>query len=152
MGQTAKPASNPQFLTFALAPQGADRVLTIGFPEPKLPAGNGDAAKVTTTLPTDPATLQQLAMFKQMLAGAHFNISVQPAGKLVKTNSPYVQGSRVTLLDVDFDQLVKDDAAIAKLQALQGVTSIDEARTKLKDVPGLKFPLEKTVTIEFAPK
>ena len=148
----AKPASNPQVLTFTLAPQGADRLLTIGFPEPKVPGGSGDGAPKPATLPTDPAALQQIAMFKQMLAGAHFNISVQPAGRLVKTNSPYVEGGRVTLLDVDFDQLVKDDAAIAKLQALQGVQSIDEARTKLKDVPGLKFPMEKTITIEFAPK
>ena len=52
-------------------------------------------------------------MLKQMFGGAHVTIAVEPAGTLVRTTSPFVDGSRVTLLDIDLDRLLEDDALIA---------------------------------------
>ena len=40
-----------------------------------------------------------------------------PAGRLVRTNSPYVDGNTVTLFDLDLDALLKNDSAFARLQA-----------------------------------
>ena len=89
-------------------------------------------------------------MIKSMLAGAHVLLGVEPAGTLVKTSSPFVDGPRVTLLEIDLDQVLQDsDALVAKLQAAK---SNDEMKAILKDVPGLKMPMERDITIEFTPR
>jgi len=93
---------------------------------------------------------QQLPMIKSMLAGAHVLLAVEPAGTIVRTTSPYVEDGRVTLLEVDLDQLLQDsDALVAKLQAAK---TNDEAKAVLKDAPGLKMSLERDLLIEFTPK
>ena len=86
---------------------------------------------------------QAMAMMKVMMKGMFVDVSLDLAGRIVKTDAPYVQGSRVTLMQVDFDKLLADDAALKKLQ---NATDIKE----LAGVPGLKVPTSPTVSIEFA--
>ena len=64
-------------------------------------------------------------------------------GRIIKTNAPYVEGSRVTLMQIDFDKLLADDSALTKLQGAKDIKS-------LAAVPGLKVVTEPTVTIEFS--
>ncbi len=66
----------------------------------------------------------------------------------MKTNSRFVDGARVTLLDLDLDQLLANETVFTKLQAADTPEAIKEA---LQDVPGLKIPLEREITIEFTP-
>ena len=61
---------------------------------------------------------------------------------MIKTNAPYVNGSRVTLVQMDFDKLLASEGALQKLQ------QASDPRT-LKDVPGLKIVSEPKLTIEF---
>src|SRR5258707_420568 len=79
-------------------------------------------------------------------AGAHLAIAIEPAGRLVRTSSPYVNGQRVTLVDVNVDSLLSDDTLLQRLQAAR---TPDETRTILKSVPGLKVNLDPEITIEF---
>jgi hypothetical protein len=95
------------------------------------------------------AAPQQMTMIKSLLAGAHLSLGVEPEGTLVRSNSPYVDGARVTLLDVDLDQVLKDETLPERLQ---GAKSPEELKAALKDVPGLKLTLEKELTIEFTPR
>jgi hypothetical protein len=117
-------------------------VLRINLPELNLSALNtGDAAG-------SPALAQQLAMVRALLAGAHVLIAVEPAGQLVRTNSPYVDGSRVTLLDVNLDQVLGNEAVLTRLQTAK---TADDLKDALKDVPGVKIVLEREVVVEFTP-
>ena len=86
-------------------------------------------------------------MIKQMFAGMRVTVAVEPAGQLLKTSSPFVEGQRVTLLELAFDQLIANEAAFSRAQAAR---SIDDVREALKDVPGLKINLAPEITIEFA--
>jgi hypothetical protein len=126
-------------LTFSLThePNG-NAVVHINVPESSL----------LNTLSTNAAP-QQMAMIKSLLAGAHVSLGLEPEGMLVRTNSAYAEGARVTLLDVDLDQVLKDDALAQRLQAAK---TPDELKAVLKDVPGLKLTLEKEITIEFTPR
>jgi len=90
----------------------------------------------------------ELAMLRQMLAGLRVALRVEPAGRLVRTNSPFVEGQTVTLFDIDVDSLLKDDAAFARVQNAKTAAERAEA---LKNVPGIKVNLERDITIEFAP-
>jgi hypothetical protein len=114
-------------------------LLTISVPP--LPLG-GDNASPSSNAPS----AEQIAMLKPMLAGAHLSIAIEPAGRIVRTSSPYVAGQRVTLVDVNVDSLLNDDTLLPRLQAAR---TQEELKTILKAVPGLKINLDPEITIEF---
>lgn len=118
-------------------------LLRIIVPKPPMPGPTSSAQGGASPLPLD-----QLAMFKQMLAGARLAIYVEPDGQVVRTSSPHVEGRRVTLIDVALDPLLKDDTVISRLQAAR---TPDEAKTILEGVPGMKVNFDPEITIEFAP-
>jgi hypothetical protein len=89
----------------------------------------------------------QIDMARPFLTGARVAIALEPAGTIVRASSPFVDGNRVTLLEIDFDQLLKDDV----LARLRGAKSADELNAIIGTVPGLKLNLEPEITIEFAP-
>ena len=70
-------------------------------------------------------------------------------GTVVRTSSPYVEGSRVTLLEVDLDEVLKDETLLPRLQA---AATPDEAKAIVKGAAGLKINLDRAITIEFTPK
>jgi hypothetical protein len=122
------------------SPNG-NAVLHINLPELNLPTAASDAS-------AGQGLGQQLALIRSMLAGAQVSIVVEPVGQLVATNSPYVEGSRVTLLEANVDQVLGNDAVLARLQA---ASTPEDTKAALKDVPGLKVALDREVSIEFTP-
>jgi hypothetical protein len=95
---------------------------------------------------TDPTVLN---MVKTMFDGFKVNIDLEVVGSIVKTNAEYVNGSRLTLLDLDLGQLFQDPE---KLKALQGKVapgaSLSEVKPYLRDIKGIKID-GPTVTVEF---
>jgi hypothetical protein len=135
------PADSSDRVAFNLTRQ-ADGHSLLKILVPQLPVGRGDNASPSSNSPS----ADQIAMIKPMLAGAHLAIAIEPAGRLVRTSSPYVSGQRVTLVDVDVDSLLSDDTLLQRLQAAR---TPDEAKAILKAVPGLKINLDPEITIEF---
>jgi len=86
---------------------------------------------------SDPAVLN---MVKSMFDGFKVAIDVEVLGSIVKTNAEYVEGSRITLLEMDLGLLFADQE---KLKALQGKVrlgaSLSEVKPYLKDVKGIKI-------------
>jgi len=126
---------------FARDPNG-NGVLKINFPELNLQSALGNANT------GDAGITQQLAMVRTLLAGARILIGVEPNGQLVKTTSPFVDGPRVTLLDVNLDQVLANEALIAKVQSAK---TPDETKAALTGAPGLRIVLDREVAIEFTP-
>ena len=91
---------------------------------------------------------EQLAMMKEMMGGLLVSIQIEAPG-LVKTSSKHVEGSKVTILEMDFDKFLGDAAKLKKLIAAQPKTP-EEAKILLKDFPGVKMTLEPETTIEFS--
>ncbi len=131
--------------SFSREPNG-NAVVHINIPELKPEDLPGVAGQNGSTQEPNPALAQQFAMVRALLAGARMTVALEPAGQLVRTNGPYVEGSRVTLLDVDVDQLLGNEELLARLRQ---ATTPDELKGALKDVPGLKIPLEREITVEF---
>lgn len=121
---------------------GGNALLRISLPELDLQRAIGNVNA------SDPGAARQLEMARALLAGARIAIGVEPAGQLVKTNSPFVDGARVTLLDVNLDQLLADEALIGRLQAAR---TPEELKAALTNVPGLRIALDREITIEFTP-
>jgi hypothetical protein len=90
----------------------------------------------------------QLATLGQALAGMRLSIRVEPAGRLVRTSSPYVDGKTVTIFDLNMDELLREETT---LQRLMNAKTAAETTAVLKDAPGIKINLDREITIEFAP-
>jgi hypothetical protein len=88
----------------------------------------------------------QMALIRPMFAGARMSLAIEPNGQLIRTSSPYVDGRRVILVDVNLDSLLANDALLQRLQASK---SVDETKDLLKNVPGVRLSLDPETTIEF---
>ncbi len=130
--------TNGETITFSITHEtGGNALLHITVPEPNFLDALGS-----------PAAKGQLGMIKSLLAGARMLLAVEPAGTLVRTSSPYIDGARVTLLEVDLDEVLKDETLIPRLQA---ATTQDEAKAVITGTAGLKINLDRDITIEFTP-
>ncbi|HSC27968.1 MAG TPA: hypothetical protein VLD67_11880 [Vicinamibacterales bacterium] len=120
----------------------ASSILTIVVPEQKPGGGPLVGGLPGTGSENAQANAQSLQMMKVMMAGLFVDISLGVDGRIVKTNATHVEGSRITLLQLDFDRLLADDAAMQKLQAASDLKA-------LAAIPGLKIVAEPTLTVEF---
>lgn len=132
-------STESESVTFAMSrtPAGT-ALLQINVPEPNFLDALGS-----------PNATAQIGMIKTMLAGAQVLLAAEPEGTVVRTSSPYVDGARVTLLEVDLDEVLKDATLLPRLQAAK---TPDEAKAIVQGAAGLKINLDRAITIEFTPK
>ena len=140
-----KPPNDP--VSFRLARQGANSVLTV-VQAPKVEKKDATAKAKAKPKPEEMA--QQMAMMKGMMAGLKMSGTLEVNGRIVKTNSPYVVGPAVTLLEVDFDQIAADPVAFQKLAEIDDPTKADPKLVAA--IKGVKVNTLPELTIEFAPK
>ena len=76
-------------------------------------------------------------------------MAVEVQGNLVKTNSVYQEGRKVTLLEMDFSELLSNDALLQQATAIKG-QNLEEAKELLKGLKGFKINLDPEVNIEFS--
>jgi hypothetical protein len=133
----SKSTSKDEPLTFRFSKAGGNSLVTVVFPKPKADAAQKKEA------PKPEELTQAVAMMKGMMAGLKMTTVLEVAGKVVKTNSPYAAGSRITLLEMDFDQI--DEAGLKVMAAAGDETPSASA---LKGVKGLKVS-DGEVTVEF---
>jgi hypothetical protein len=145
-GSAPQSPENP--VKFTLVKNGGTSTLTVQIVDKPVPADKPGAQTMPQGGPdmTDPTVLN---MVKTMFDGFKVAIDLQVAGSIVKTNAEYVNGPRVTLLEMDLGQLFQD---VDKLKALQGKVgpgaSLTEVKPYLKDIKGIKID-GPTVTVEF---
>ena len=89
--------------------------------------------------------------FIKMFEGFRIMSAIEVQGTVVKTTIPYQTGSRLTLLEIDFSQLLGNEAMLKELQALKPKT-LEEAKALLKEVKGIKIPLDSRMLVEFRGK
>ena len=143
-GGFSTPPKNENPVTFGFT-KGTDGVstLTVTLNEKK------GAGAPTPQGGPDMDNPQMLDMMRSMFKGFRVGIDVVVAGKIVKTNADHVAGSRVTLLEMDMEKLLADEAKLKEVQkALGPGASVSELRPYLKDVQGLKVN-DPVVTISF---
>lgn len=127
---------------FGFERRGDSAILTITMPQekPDLPGMPGATGGDETT-PEQNA--QALQMMKMMMQGMFVDISLEVDGRIIKTNAPHVEGSRLTLMQLDFDKLLADESGLLKLQKASDMKSLEH-------VAGLKLITEPRITVEFA--
>jgi hypothetical protein len=136
--------STPVTFKYDKLPNG-NTLLTILNPGCDLKPDQNPPAGLPNELPDE-----QLAMMKEMMGGLLVSIQLEVPG-LVKTSSKCAEGSKITILEMDFDKFLSDPAKLKKLVAAQPKSN-EEAKLLIKDFPGVKMTFEPETTIEFSGK
>ena len=134
---------------FRFERSGGRSVLTAELPQPKIkdpaeadPAEGEEAADQ----PVDP---QQMAMISQMFSGLRVAMTLEVGGTLVKTNARYVEGNRITLMEIDFDRILATEGALENLMKKGRPGSVAELQAQLEQVPGIKVSVGEDLRVEF---
>ncbi len=150
LGGGTSPDSKPSApdddpVRFKLTRQGGTSLLTITIQDKP---GGGKDATPQNDVPdmTDP---MMMGMLKTMFQGFKINIALDVVGSIVKTNADYVDGSRLTLLEMDMAALLEDEAKFKALQGKLGPdASLSSVKPYLKDIKGIKVD-GPVITVEF---
>jgi hypothetical protein len=135
-------SKQPPF-SFSFNRGSSSSVVTIQMPDqmpggkalPGMPSGTSDAEKAQAA--------QAMTMMKMMMRGLFVDVALNVDGRILKSNANHVEGSRITLLQIDFDKLLADETAFQRLQSATDIKG-------LENIPGLKIVNEPKLTIEFA--
>ena len=86
--------------------------------------------------------------FFQLMQGMKINIAVQVDGEIENSNATYVDGSTVTLFQMDFGEMMKNKETFKEFKKSEP-KNIDELKSYLGKLNGIKIEVEKPITIDF---
>jgi hypothetical protein len=118
----------------------------------------GSPAELTFAMPVpefkpkkeQPEGMEDMAMqmMKQMFKDMRISLALEVQGKITETNAEYRDGSRVTLMDMDFNKLLADPEKFKAL-AKANPQTLQEAKTLIKGLDGVKIETAPEVKIKF---
>jgi hypothetical protein len=122
-------------------------ILTAAFNDkPGASSGKGGKSGKSGPPLDDP---DMVPMLKAMFKGFRIGVELEVIGQIVETNADYVSGKRITLAEIDLEQLLREGKKLESLDKVFGPdASIAKVRPYLKDVKGLKIN-HPIVTVEF---
>lgn len=86
--------------------------------------------------------------FIKMMEGMSMKVKVGIEGDIVSTNATYVDGSEVTLFQMDLSEMMKDKDNFKEFTNKQP-KNVEEMKEFLKKFPSMKLEIEKPVKIKF---
>jgi hypothetical protein len=86
--------------------------------------------------------------FLKMMEGMKINIAVQVDGNIASTNASYVDGSNITLFQMDFGEMMKDKESFKEFKNKEP-KNIEEMKEFLEKFPGMKIEVEKPISVKF---
>jgi len=139
-------------ITFSFK-KGNPSLLTIRLPKPqeKLhPHGKEKPAEERAAQPEEKQEVAKdsMEMAKSLFQGMRMVFAVELQGAVVATNATHREGSRITLMEMDFDQLTANAEQFQNLAKAQPQNP-GEIADLLRTIPGVKAELQETVTVEF---
>lgn len=135
-------------LPMVMSRRGGNALITLNMLDELAKA---DAKRDTTKKPegTPEMPKEMMAMLAPMFKDMRVAISLEPQGTLVRTNATHVAGQRITLFDVAFGEIFADPKGVERLEALGNNPSLDQIRTALKGMKGIKINEVEKLEVEF---
>lgn len=92
----------------------------------------------------------QMEMMKLMLKDTSFSVVLVCGETISGTDATYVEGNKITLLNIDFNKIRENEAKLKEFVKITGTPPEDpiKALESLKEF-GIKMELKETVTVEF---
>ena len=102
------------------------------------------AVSETDSSLSDTTFNQVINLMKDM----RISLAVEPSGTITETNAIHKEGNRITLFDIDFNELLKDPAKIEQLKKT-APQDFENFKDIIKDIPGIKIELNQPLIIKF---
>ena len=134
--------ASDEYFSFRFKP-GSVAELTIDRPE--MNTGQDEEATDDSENTDNPPLDDKIV---KLMDGMKIKISLQPEGTIVSTNASYVEGSDVTLIDIDFGKILKNKQSLEMLKK-NPPKSLEEMEAIVKNIPGMKIELQKSLSIKF---
>jgi hypothetical protein len=112
-------------------------------PEESAPVGKGEKTQVS-----EAANEEMIEMLKEIFRGMRILIALEVDGTILSTGAAYRDGSKVTLIDMDFTKIIENEELFRKL-ASADTGSVEKTKEIIKDIPGIRVELQDQVEIQF---
>lgn len=137
-----------EYITF-IHTKGKPAELIIKLPADKTKKKSDNVLEDDTTTPTNNQRSEEMmAQMKQLFEGMKIAFAVEVNGTILETNATHREGSRVTLMELDFGKLIDIAEQFKKFSQAQQKT-LEETKQFFKDVPGIKVDLNNEIRIKF---
>lgn len=150
-GNEGEGDTQDELVAFSFTPGNPAR-LVIRPPQDSDADAAADAAAEESTpeseTPADEESAEGMEQMKEFFRGMRLRIAVAVDGRIQETNASFVDGSTVTLMDLDFDALLDNPELFKSMQNAEqmGPSAVMEM---MKKIPGLKMETEKEVSVTF---
>jgi hypothetical protein len=104
-----------------------------------------ESAEGETDMNSNP---EMMEMMRELYQDMHIRLAVEVNGEIVETNASYVDGSTITLMDIDFAKILEDEEKFKELMNANPET-VEEMKELVKDNPGIKVETEESIRIRF---
>lgn len=141
-GQMPMEQSLGENLQFNFIP-GSTAELEIIFPEQGIE--DEELSEEEDTMETDEASFEEMKAF---MRGFRISLGVEVNGNIVETNASYVESSKVTLFDIDFDKLLDNEEKFNELKNLRP-GDFSTIKDVMKNIPGFQIETNTPVKIKF---
>lgn len=135
-------------ITFAFT-KGKPSELIIKIPALQNPSKTDTATEEKAPAPsTGELGEEGKALAVNMFKGMKMSLYVDVDGTIDETNATYRKGTRLTLLEVDFGQMLEKPEQLLKITQSKPATA-EEVKKLMQDFPGIKFELTNEVKVRF---
>ncbi len=141
-GQEEPPVE--EWLRFKFS-RGGTATLEILYPQEPEEEQEEESSEGDVDMESNP---EMMEMMRQLYQDMHIGIAVEVDGRITETNASYVDGSTVTLMDVDFAKILEDEQKFKDLLSANPNT-IEEMKKIIQDNPGIKVEIEENIRIRF---
>jgi hypothetical protein len=111
---------------------------------------SGDSSKeAVQNKPADsPDSDNEAKELIEMFMGMKMILALEINGEIVETNATHRDGSRITIVEMDLARFGKSIPELEKLKELN-LNSVEEAKELLKDIPGMKMDMNRSLKVVF---
>ncbi len=145
LGEVEEEESTEDLLKFNFT-KGSPSSLVINFPKPLL-EDDPDTEETTEfedSTFNEQAEQKMIEMFDGMKMALYFNFK----DKIEETDASFVDASKVTLMEIDFSEIIKNKEVFKKFQGAKPET-MEEFKEVVGDIEGIKIEFKEQVTIKF---
>ncbi len=130
--------------------KGNPSTLVISFPQPKSDEKPSTQQEDTSETELQDSTFKAAELQKaiELFDGMRISVLFNFNGNINSTDATYVDGSEVTLMDIDFSELIKHKEVFEELQKKKP-ESMDEIKQIIGDIPGIKIETKENLTVKF---
>ena len=140
-----------KFITFTFT-KGSPARLIITFPalqnDTEMKQGTAKKEDSAGMKPDKESDRESIEMMKKLFKDMKLSIAIKVDGVIVKTNATYREGSKITLMDIDFAKIIDNIELLKKISTINP-NSIEEMKSWLRDIPGVRNEFCNPVVVEF---